>query len=77
MKLDRKYVMLWIVWLLMFGCIEFAALKNKKEGDTFTALIRKLMGTGTPGRNWENWAFRIGGAAFFIWIIPHFYTAIW
>ena len=74
MKLNKKYTVLWIVWILGFGVIEYSALKNKKPGDTLTAHVRKLVGTKTKGRNWENWIFRIGLVGFFAWIIPHFFT---
>ena len=73
-KLNKKYTWLWVIWLLAFGCIEFAALKNKGDGDTLTAHVRKLIGTQTGGRNWENWLARIGLAGLFIWLIPHFFT---
>ena len=74
MKLNKKYTILWIVWIVAFGVIEYAALKNKKEGDTLSEHVKKLIGTNTPGRNWENWVARVALGGFFVWIIPHFYT---
>ena len=74
MKLNRKYTTLWIVWVVAFGVIEYAALKNKDGGDTLSEHIWKLIGTNTPGRNWENWLARIVLAGGFVWVIPHFFT---
>lgn len=74
MKLNSKYTILWIIWAVAFGVIEYSALKNKAEGDTLTEHVRQLIGTKTPGRNWENWIFRIGLAGGIAWIIPHFFT---
>ena len=76
MKLNKTYTILWIVWILCFGVIEFAALKNKKEGDTLTEHVRKLIGTNTPGRNWENWVARVALAGGVLWLIPHFFTGV-
>jgi len=77
MKLNSKYTWLWIIWIAAFGVIEYAALKNKKEGRSLSAHVKKLIGTNTPGRNWENWLARIVLAGGFIWVIPHFFTASW
>jgi len=55
MKLNPKYTWLWIIWIAAFGVIEFAALRDKAEGDTLSEHIRVLIGTKSPGRNWENW----------------------
>lgn len=74
MKLNKKYTILWLIWIAGFGVIEYAALKNKKEGDTLTEHVRKLIGTKTEGRNWENWLARGVLAGGIIWAIPHFFT---
>lgn len=72
-KLNKKYVWLWVVWLLMFGVIEWRAIMDKREGDTFTEILRAAMGTGGT-REILNWVFRIGVGAFLIWAWPHFFT---
>lgn len=77
MKLNKKYTVLWIIWITAFGVIEFAALKDKKQGRSLSSHVWKLIGTKTKGRNWENWIFRIALAGGFIWIVPHFFTAGW
>lgn len=74
MKLDKKYTILWVVWLLAFGVIEYAALKDKEEGRSLSSHIWELIGTNTPGRNWKHWTFRVGLGGFFAWLIVHFYT---
>lgn len=74
MKLNSKYTWLWALWIAAFGVIEYAALKDKAEGDTLSEHVRKLIGTNTPGRNWENWIFRAGLLGLFAWLIPHFFT---
>ena len=74
MKLNRKYTALWVVWIVAFGVIEYAALKNKDTGDTLSEHIWKLIGTNTPGRNWENWLARAVLAGGFVWAVPHFFT---
>ena len=69
-----KYSWLWVVWGLLFGVVEYKAIKNKKEGDTLSEHVWKLIGTDTPGRNWHHWLFRGALGALFIWLIPHFFT---
>ena len=73
-SLDKKYTWLWILWIVAFGIIEYAALKDKDKGDTLSEHVRKLIGTETPGRNWENWIGRVALAGLFCWLIPHFFT---
>ncbi len=55
----KKYTWLWIIWILAFGVIEYAAIKNNDSGDTLSEHIWKLIGTNTPGRNWENWIVQL------------------
>jgi len=74
MSLNKKYTWLWAIWLVAFGVIEYAALKDKDKGDTLSEHVWKLIGTKTPGRNWENWIFRAGLVGLFAWLIPHFFT---
>ena len=74
MKLDSKYTAMWVIWIAAFGVIEYAALKDKDKGDTLSEHVRKLIGTNTPGRNWENWIARAGVLGLLLWLIPHFFT---
>jgi len=73
MKLNSKYTALWAIWIAAFGVIEYAALKDKKEGRSLSSHVWKLIGTNTPGRNWENWIARAGLVGLFAWLIPHFF----
>jgi hypothetical protein len=72
--MNTKYTWAWLIWLLAFGCIEYKAIKEDDGESTLTRHIWKLIGTNTPGRNWENWLARAGLVGFFIWLIPHFFT---
>lgn len=64
---------LWIGWVTAFCIIELIALTNGIDGDTFSAQVWKLIGTGSE-RSGINWFFRVGLAAGFAWLIPHFFT---
>lgn len=76
MGLNKKYTWAWLIWILLFGVIEYKALKDPRGGDTLTEHVRKLIGT-TGGREWFQWLFRIGLAGFFAWAIPHFFSGAW
>lgn len=69
-----KYSWLWVVWALLFGVIEYKAIANKKEGDTLSEHVWKLIGTDTPGRNWHHWLFRGALGVGLGWLIVHFFT---
>lgn len=74
MKLNSKYTYLWIVWLAMFGAVEWSAIKNKKSGDTLSEHIWKLIGTKGKARTALNWGARLGLGLLLAWLIPHFFT---
>lgn len=74
MKLNWKYSIAWIIWILGFGIIEYKALQNKKEGDTLSEHIWWAMDTKGEGPSWINWAVRGVLAGGFLWVIPHFFT---
>lgn len=75
MKLNWKYTVAWALWILAFGIIEYAAIQDKREGDTFTEHWRKLIGTGKDGRrNIVNWLFRAVTIVGLIWLAPHMLT---
>lgn len=71
--MNKKYTYAWIAWILMFGVIEFAAIQDKREGDTLTEHVRAAIGTAGP-RQWINWVARVGLGVLFAWLIPHFFT---
>ncbi len=73
--MNKKYTIAWILWALAFGVIEFAAIQDKREGDTLSEHWRKLIGTGKDGRrNVVNWVARGGTLVLLLWLIPHLLT---
>jgi hypothetical protein len=74
MKLNSKYTMLWIAWILGFLGIEYAAMKNKRRGDTLTEHVWATIGTKTKGKTAAMWIARIGLGGLLLWLIPHFFT---
>jgi len=74
MKLDKKYTIGWILWVLGFLGLEYAALKNRRRGDTLSEHVKAVIGTNTKTRTAAMWAARIGLAGLIVWLIPHFFT---
>lgn len=75
MRLNKKYTIAWILWVLAFGVIEYKAIADKSEGDTLSEHWRKLVGTGKDGqRNVLNWVFRAGTVGLLAWLLPHILT---
>ncbi len=74
MKLNWKYTLGWILWIVGFGVLEYKALKDKREGDTLSEHVYKVIGTKAVKKSWVNWVFRIGLGGLFAWLIPHFFT---
>lgn len=75
MKLNWKYTLGWIIWILGFGVLEYKAIKNKSEGDTLSEHVWSVIGTGADSPSALNWVFRIGLGGLFAWLIPHFFMA--
>jgi hypothetical protein len=71
---NKKYTWAWILWILAFGVIEFAAIKDKREGDTLSEHVWKVIGTKGK-KDAGKWILRLGLAGLFAWLIPHFFTA--
>ena len=76
MKLNKKYTLAWILWIIGFGVIEYSALKNKEKGDTLSEHVWKVAGTKTKTKSALNWIIRIGLGGLFAWLIPHFFTGV-
>ncbi len=74
MKLNSKYTWAWFIWLLAFGAIEFAAIQDKRKGDTLSEHVWKLIGTKTENKSTRQWIFRLGLLGLFAWLISHFMT---
>lgn len=77
MKLNWKYTLGWIVWIIGFGLLEYRAIKNKKPGDTLSAHVWSVIGTGSDSPSVLNWITRGVLAVGFGWLIPHFYLGWW
>lgn len=74
MKLNWKYTVGWIVWILGFGALEYAAIKDKRKGDTLSEHVWEVVGTKTKNKSAINWGLRIVLGGFFAWVIPHLFT---
>ena len=74
MKLNSRYTMLWVVWLLAFGAIEWSAIKDVRQGDTLSEHIWKIIGTKAAQKQTWHWFLRIGVLALLVWLIVHFMT---
>jgi hypothetical protein len=65
------YTALWITWIAMFFVVEFAALRDKKEGDTLSEHLWSWLGTD----NQSGPSRKIFGATaltlFAVWFFPH------
>ena len=76
MKLNPKYTAMWIAWILGFLAIEYAAIKDKRQGDTLSEHVWKVIGTKHKGpKTALMWTARVGLGVLFAWLIPHFFTA--
>jgi len=62
----------WIVWLLMFGAIEGAALANKRKGDTLSEHVWQYFSIKHKGKGWRLRRFSL--LAFLAWLVVHFLT---
>lgn len=77
MKLNWKYTIGWVIWILGFGALEYAAIKNKKKGDTLSEHVWDVIGTGEDSPSALNWIMRGGLLVGFGWLIPHFFLGWW
>ena len=76
MKLNGKYTWGWVLWILGFLGLEYAAIKDKRKGDTLSEHVWAVIGTKHKGKKTAlMWVARIGLAGLFAWLIPHFFTA--
>ena len=66
------WTQLWLIWLLLFGVIEGAALSNKKAGDTLSEHVWNWFSIGWRGKGWR--ARRFSLLAFLAWLVAHFLT---
>lgn len=66
------WTQLWLIWLVMFGVIEWAALANKKAGDTLSEHVWRWFSIGWVGKGWRLRRFSL--LAFLAWLVAHFLT---
>lgn len=71
---DPTFKILWILWLIAFGVIEFIAIRRDGYGDTFSEFVWWIIGSGDGGRDAWRWAARIALGILIAWLIPHFFT---
>lgn len=64
-----SYTAAWIIWLVMFGVIEGAALKNKAPGDTLSEHVWKWLKIKDKPRGWN--LRRAGLGLFLVWLLLH------
>lgn len=69
---SSMYTLLWLVWLLMFGAIEGAALFNRRAGDTLSEHVWGWFSIKAKGTGWR--ARRFALLAFLAWLAAHFLT---
>lgn len=72
--MNKKYTMMWIAWILAFGAIEFAALQDKREGDTLSEHIWHIIGTNAAKKQPWHWFLRVAVLGLLVWLIVHFST---
>lgn len=74
MKLNKKYTIAWILWMVGFLAIEYSALKDKRKGDTLSEHVWATIGTKTKTKTALMWGARIGLGVLFAWLVPHFFA---
>ena len=75
--MNKKYTIAWILWIFGFLAIEYAAIKDKRQGDTLSENIWAVIGTKHKGpKTALMWVARIGLGAFFVWVIPHLFAGV-
>ena len=72
--MNKKYTIAWILWIVGFLAIEYAAVKDKRQGDTLSEHVWAVIGTKTKTKTALMWTARIGLGTLFAWLIPHFFT---
>jgi len=64
-----------LAWILLFGVIEYAALKDGKKGRSLSENVRVILATSSTSTTVTilNWLARAGVLGLLLWLIPHFY----
>lgn len=74
MKLNWKYTVGWVVWILGFGVLEWRAIKDRDKGDTLSEHVWQTIGQGSDSPSWLNWVLRIVLGGGLVWVTHHFFT---
>lgn len=71
--MKKAYTWAWAIWILLFGVIEWSALKNKEPGDTLSEHVWKLIGKREYQKQgaYLVWRGVIGGLL--VWLMAHFF----
>lgn len=65
----------WLVWILMFGVLEFWAIHTKQTDHTFSYFVWWILGSHDGAdREWFRWLARGLVVGLLLWLIPHFAT---
>lgn len=65
---------LWVVWILVFFAIELPALANKKDGDTWTEVLRYIFGFSKRAGDVQSNGMRLRRVSFYAlsaWFVAH------
>lgn len=65
---------LWVVWILAFFAIELPALANKKDGDTWTEVLRYIFGFSKRAGDVQSNGMRLRRVSFYAlsaWFVAH------
>lgn len=67
------YTVLWIIWIVMFVCIEAVAIMNDVHADTLSAHLKRWFSVDTHvGRT----VWLIVSGVFFAWFTVHIATGL-
>ena len=78
-KVEKSWLVSWLVWIGLGLILEIAALVRKGPGDTLSAQIwaaqNRLQEMGAWGKI-ARWSFIGVIVAFLVWLIPHWALGI-
>lgn len=77
MKLNKKYSIAWVIWILFFVVVEALAIIDKKKGDTLSEHFWKKFGIVDAEKKRNKKGLRLVGAAFLMWLVIHLLTGGW
>ena len=74
-KLNWKYTIAWVIWILAFGIIEAIAVIDKKKGDTLSEHIWKWFAIDNKEPFYKF--KRLTLVTFLVWFAIHILTRGW